>query len=63
MTISVLADSKEINHKKVALKLQYQALQSGTQDKFEAWITTIEDRWTDEIEACLQGKFPDWRGE
>ncbi len=63
MTISILADSKRTNQKKVALKLQYQALKSGTEDKFEEWITTIEDRWAEEIEACLQGKFPDWRGE
>jgi hypothetical protein len=63
MTISVLADSKKINHKKVDLKLQYKTLKSATEDKFEAWITTIEDRWAEEIEACLQGKFPDWRGE
>jgi hypothetical protein len=29
--------------------------------EFEAWIMTLEEQWTPEIAACLQGKFPDWR--
>jgi hypothetical protein len=62
MAVSQLADSKAVNQKKVWLKLQYRTLKSGTQEKFEAWIMTVEEHWTEEIAACLQGKFPDWRG-
>jgi hypothetical protein len=71
MTLSALASNKLGNGKadtllgerdKVSLKSQYKALSSGTEDKFEAWLMTIEDQWTAEIAACLQGKFPDWRG-
>jgi hypothetical protein len=61
MNKSFLANSQIVNPKKDWLKLKYRALKSGTYDKFEAWIMTIEDRWTDEISDCLQGKFPDWR--
>jgi len=61
MATSVFANTKTDNPSKVLLKLQYKALKSRTEDKFEAWIMTIEDRWTNEIAACLQGKFPDWR--
>lgn len=63
MTMTILGDKKQINPKKSGLKLQYKALSSGTEDKFEAWIMTIEDRWTDEILDCLKGNFPDWRGQ
>jgi len=46
---------------KLSLKLRYKMFNSKTEDKFEAWITQIEDDWNDEIAACLQGQFPDWR--
>ncbi|HEY9614844.1 hypothetical protein [Allocoleopsis sp.] len=62
MTMTILGDKKQINQKKSGLKLHYKALSSRTEDKFEAWIMTIEDRWTDEILDCLKGNFPDWRG-
>jgi hypothetical protein len=62
MTMTILENKKQTNPKKSGLKLQYKALSSGTEDKFEAWIMTIEDRWTDEILDCLKGNFPDWRG-
>lgn len=61
MTSSILTSSKKVTPKKDWLKLQYRSLKSGTYDKFEAWIMTIEDRWTDEIADCLRGNFPDWR--
>ncbi|GAB4206067.1 MAG: hypothetical protein Fur006_62830 [Coleofasciculaceae cyanobacterium] len=61
MNKSFLTNPQIVNPKKDWLKLRYRALQSGTYDKFEAWIMTIEDRWADEIADCLQGKFPDWR--
>jgi gas vesicle protein len=61
MTASVLANSNVGKSDKISLKLQYKALKSGTEDKFEAWIMTIEDHWSEEIAACIQGKFPDWR--
>lgn len=63
MTISLLSYRHTVNQKKVFLNLQYKALKSGTYDKFETWIMTIEDRWTDEILDCLKGNFPDWRGQ
>ena len=62
MAVSQLADKKVVNQNKVWLKLQYRTLKSGTQEKFDAWIMTVEEHWTEEIAACLQGKFPDWRG-
>lgn len=62
MPVSQLADNKVVNQNKVRLKLQYRTLKSGTQEKFDAWIMTVEEHWTEEIAACLQGKFPDWRG-
>ncbi|HEY9671678.1 MAG TPA: hypothetical protein V6D11_09560 [Waterburya sp.] len=62
MVVSQLTDNKIVNQNKVWLKLQYRTLKSGTQDKFDAWIMTVEEHWTEEIAACLQGKFPDWRG-
>jgi hypothetical protein len=61
MTESFIGKTKVVNPNKVLLKLQYKTLKSGTEDKFEAWIMAIEDRWFEEIEACLQGKFPNWR--
>lgn len=63
MTMTILGDQKQINPKKSWLKSHYKALNSGTEDKFEAWLMTIEDRWTDEILDCLKGNFPDWRGQ
>ncbi|AFZ17152.1 hypothetical protein [Allocoleopsis franciscana] len=63
MTMTILGDKKQINPKKSCLKSHYKALNSGTEDKFEAWLMTIEDRWTDEILDCLKGNFPDWRGQ
>lgn len=62
MAVSQLADNKVVNQNKVWLKLKYRTLKSGTQEKFDAWIMTVEEHWTEEIAACLQGKFPDWRG-
>jgi gas vesicle protein len=62
MTISLSKDKQLYSWDKSSLKSKYKALQSGTEDKFEAWLMTIEEHWTDEIAACLQGKFPDWRG-
>ena len=62
MTTTLLKNRKEANQKKFWLKLQYKALSAGTEEKFEAWIMTIEDHWTDEILDCLKGNFPDWRG-
>lgn len=62
MTISLLKDKHPCNWNKASLRSIYKALQSGTEDKFEAWLMTIEEQWTDEIAVCLQGKFPDWRG-
>ncbi len=61
MAVSQLADSKVVNQNKVWLKLQYKTLKSGTQEKFDAWIMMVEGHWTEEIAACLQDKFPDWR--
>ena len=46
---------------KILLKLQYQALATGNDDKFEDWMLIIEDQWLEEIAACLKGNFPDWR--
>jgi hypothetical protein len=63
MTSSVLANRQIVNPNKLLLKLQYKTLGLKTEDKFEEWLMQIEDRWTEEIAACLQGKFPDWRGE
>lgn len=62
MTMTIVGNKKEISPKKYWLKSRYKALNLGTEDKFEAWIMTIEDRWTDEILDCLKGNFPDWRG-
>jgi len=54
--------SPKLTHtQKAFLKLQYQTVSSATDDKFEAWLMTLEEQWTPEISACLQGKFPDWR--
>lgn len=61
MNKSVLANRQVVNRSKGLLTLQYKALESRTDDKFEAWLMTIEESWADEIAACLQGKFPDWR--
>ncbi len=61
MNGSVLSKNNSVSQKKVLLKLQYKSLKSKTEDKFEAWIMNIEDRWAEEILDCLQGKFPDWR--
>lgn len=61
MTVSASTYSQLSHYDKVALKLRYSALKSGNEDKFEAWLMTIEERWLEEIAACLQGKFPDWR--
>ncbi|MBE9125672.1 MULTISPECIES: hypothetical protein [unclassified Coleofasciculus] len=47
---------------KVLLKSQYRTLGLVTEDKFETWLMTLEERWASEVVACLQGKFPDWRG-
>lgn len=52
---------KNVQWDKSSLKLQYQKLTSRTEQKFEDWITKVKDEWNDEIAACLQGKFPDWR--
>lgn len=62
MTTTLVGNPKEANQKRTWLKLQYKALNAGTEDKFEAWLMKIEDRWTDEILDCLKGNFPDWRG-
>lgn len=43
------------------LKLQYSTVYSDTDNKFDAWLVTLEEQWTSEISACLQGQFPDWR--
>ncbi len=61
MNKSGLSNRQAINQNKGLLKSQYKALKLMTDEKFEAWLMTIEDRWADEIAACLQGKFPDWR--
>jgi len=53
--------SKLTQTQKAFLKLHYQTVYSATDDKFEAWLMTLEEQWTPEIAACLQGKFPDWR--
>lgn len=62
MTYCNVSHNQSRRGDKLSLKLQYKLFQAGTEDKFEAWITQIEDDWNDEIAACLQGKFPDWRG-
>ncbi len=62
MTTTLVGNPKEAHQKRTWLKLQYKALNAGTEDKFEAWLMKIEDRWTDEILDCLKGNFPDWRG-
>lgn len=54
-------DDKAVNCKKSSLKLQYKALKSPTDDKFEAWLMVVEECWLQEIQDCLQDKFPDWR--
>lgn len=61
MSVSLSKYNQPNNCAKVTLKLRYKALKSGNEDKFEAWLTTVEDRWLAEIADCLQGKFPDWR--
>ncbi len=61
MNKSGLSNRQTLNQNKGLFKVQYKALKSMTDEKFEAWLMTIEDRWADEIAACLQGKFPDWR--
>ncbi|HBB33863.1 MAG TPA: hypothetical protein DDZ80_18535 [Cyanobacteria bacterium UBA8803] len=62
MTASVLANIQSNNYDKLSLKLKYKNLKAGTDDKFEDWIANVEDCWLEEIAACLQGNFPDWRG-
>ncbi|MEQ8964139.1 MAG: hypothetical protein RLP02_40600 [Coleofasciculus sp. C2-GNP5-27] len=61
MTYCKLSHNQSQRGDKLSLKLRYKTFKSGTEDKFEAWITQIEDEWNDEIAACLQGQFPDWR--
>ena len=61
MTYYQLSHNQSRNGDKLSLKLRYKMFNSKTEDKFEAWITQIEDNWNDEIAACLQGQFPDWR--
>ncbi|MBE9126576.1 MULTISPECIES: hypothetical protein [unclassified Coleofasciculus] len=61
MTVSKATNNQSGNSKKILLKRQYKSLKSGTEDKFEAWIKAVDESWTEEISACLQGKFPDWR--
>ena len=62
MNTSTLAD-KPLNYwEQSYLKSQYKTLETGTDDKFDAWLMSIEERWFKEVCACLQGNFPDWRG-
>ena len=61
MNVTLSKHNQLSNCAKVTLKLRYKALKSGNEDKFEAWLKTVEDRWLEEIADCLQGKFPDWR--
>ncbi len=61
VSLPLSADDKVVNFDKASLKFQYKALESRTDEKFEAWMMTVEDQWLEEIKACLQGKFPDWR--
>jgi hypothetical protein len=61
MNKSGLSNRQAINQNEGLLKSQDKALKSKTDEKLEAWLMTIEDCWADEIAACLQGKFPDWR--
>lgn len=62
MTYCRFSHSQSVRWDKLSLKLRYKMFKAGTEDKFDAWITKIEDDWNDEIAACLQGQFPDWRG-
>lgn len=61
VTVTKLTAHQSGNSKKSLLQRQYKTLKSGTEDKFEVWIQTVDERWTEEIAACLEGKFPDWR--
>lgn len=61
MTVSPLRNHQKVNCKKALLKLRCKALALRTDDKLRVWLMTVEERWTEEIVACLQGKFPDWR--
>jgi len=61
MTYYQLSHNQARHGDKLSLKLRYKMFNSKTEDKFEVWITQIEDDWNDEIAACLQGQFPDWR--
>lgn len=62
MNTSTLAD-KPLNYwEQSYLKSQYKTLRTGTEDKFDIWLMSIEERWFKEVSACLEGNFPDWRG-
>ncbi len=62
MNTSTLADN-ELNYQyKSSLKSQYKILKAGTEEKLETWLMSIEEHWLEEVFACLQGNFPDWRG-
>ncbi|MCA1992003.1 MAG: hypothetical protein LDL41_08140 [Coleofasciculus sp. S288] len=61
MTALPSTDKQPINMEKASLKLKYRALKTRGDDKFEAWIMAVEERWLEEIAACIQGQFPDWQ--
>ncbi|HBE17985.1 MAG TPA: hypothetical protein DEG17_13975 [Cyanobacteria bacterium UBA11149] len=53
--------NKSNNRDRYSKKTQLKSLVSRTDEKFNTWIVTVEDRWLEEIAACLEGNFPDWR--
>jgi hypothetical protein len=61
MNGTTLAQTQFNNRDKKSTKLQLRSIRSVTDKKFDAWIMTVEDRWIEEIAACLEGNFPDWR--
>lgn len=61
MNVATLAQTKSNNRNQKSTKIQLKSLKSVTDEKFDNWIMTVEDRWIEEIAACLEGNFPDWR--
>lgn len=53
--------NKSNNREQSSKKTQLKPLISQKDEKFNTWIVTVEDRWLEEIAACLEGNFPDWR--
>lgn len=61
MNGTTLEQTNSNNRNKRAINSQRISIRSVTDKKFDTWIMTVEDRWIEEIAACLEGNFPDWR--